>query len=377
MSDNLHDELLGSISSDPNTSVRLAKVFIKNKKIIPEIVLQGIVSDEKMGGHLSRNVACDYLDRDMEVPEILLNKIIEEPLNAYYMGKSYHDHGIRVPDIILKALGNTKLGINLRSYITENIILENNDLQNELLPKILDNPHYTLRYAKVLVQNNKPVPDFVENAFSNSPEAASNYAKIIANNGGKVSEKIIDIIKTDPDASFAFAEGTIINDYVVPLEIVKSLAKNCKYASNYGTMLLEKGIINQKIFKILENAIVKAKVDEHVYGPATKDQVKKAKEQERQKYAGRYASVYAKILGDLPDKKVTDLVTPQNMVLVANNILAHNKPLPENVIDIIASSPSASTTFLARYHMRSNDKKFPPSFEKIVKSMEKYESEHI
>jgi len=377
MSDNLHDELLGSISSNPNTSVRLAKVFIQNKKIIPEIVLQGIVSDEKMGGHLSRNVACDYLDKGMEVPEIFLNKIIEEPLNAYYMGKSYHDHGLRVPDIILKALHNTKLGINLQSYITENVILENNDLQNELLSKILDNPHYTLRYAKVLVQNNQPVPDFVEDAFSNSPEAASNYAKIIANNGGKVSEKIIDIIKTDPDASFAFAQDTIMTGYIVPLEIVKSLAKICRYASTYGTMLLEKEIINQKFFKILENGIVKSKMDEHVYGPATKDQVKKAKEQERQKWAGRYASVYAKMLGDLPDKKVIDLVTPQNMVLVANNILAHNKPLPENVIDIIASSPSASTTFLARYHMRSNNKKFPPSFEKIVKSMEKYESEHI
>lgn len=240
MNDNLHDELLGSISSDPNTSVRLAKVFIKNKKIIPEIVLQGIVSDEKMGGHLSRNVACDYLDTDMEVPEILLNKIIEEPLNAYYMGKSYHDRGLRVPDIILKALDNTKLGINLQSYITENVIFENNDLQNELLSKILDNPHYTLRYAKVLVQNNQLVPDFVEDAFSNSPEAASNYAKIITNNGGKVSEKIIDIIKTDPDASFVFAENTVTNEYVVPVEIVKSLAKICGYACNYGTMLLEK-----------------------------------------------------------------------------------------------------------------------------------------
>ena len=366
MKNDTQQDLLDSIAKDPYVAMRFARRMRSQGKSVPDIILKSIVSEPVAGSNFALELAMgDYILVGQSVPELLLNKIVTNPKNSYYIAKYYKKHNPQIPDRVLKSIQKSPFaGLSFdedEEQSNEPII------KKQLLQKILNDPKYSLRYVKVLAQNERPIPASVEDSFAQFPVAATEYATIVVSNDGKVSQKILDIIKKDKDQSFNFANGILdAAQKVAPLEIINSLARDSSLAASYGIKFIKIHEKDKKILDILENGIVKGKISTY-----------KSVDVERSENASKYVMAYVNSTGELPGKAVLQLTNPSSLVIVSNMLLSQNKQIPQEIIDTIAKNGTASYAFTARYKMIKGGKTLPSIYKKIQDSADKYDKERI
>lgn len=378
MSDDIKQELLQSMSKDPEVSMRLANRFRQQGREVPESILKSL-GNSTMGGSFSRIIAQTYVSKKESIPDVLIQRIAQNGKDSYYLAKYCLDHNYPIHPAIYDAVKETKFIVPLKTMMDKKFKNEEDEegdqkpeIYKELLAGILKDSNKTLKYVELLLKNNRPIPDNIEKAFENDPGDAVKYAMTLLENGMQPSERIIDIIAKDPYSSFAYAQGIFEMESrpkFPPLKIIESLAQIVEQSANYGRKLLTRKIVKPEIFKILEKGIVKGTGEElrGYTGKVTKSD-----------YAGYYAIPYVSATGELPSKPVMDLVSknPKSLVMISNNLWTRGKEVPEDIVDKISKSPAAAFSFKVRYTNLKN-KPLPPIYKKIDVAADKYDKEHI
>ena len=368
-------DLVVNIAKDPYVAMRFARHMRSQEKPIPDIILKSIINEPLAGSNFALELARDYILLNDPVPEILLDRIITNSKNSYYIAKYYKKNNQQIPDKVLKSVQNSPFA---RLSFDEDEEQSNEPaIKQELRKKILADPKYALRYAKVLVQNGRPVPDSVEDSFTDSPESANEYAKTIISNNGEVSQKIFDIIEKDNYQSFDFANSILQPKVgygpsnaakIAPLQIIKSLAKYSGNATAYATEYLKQvDKYDKTILDILENGIKKG-VTVSFKGDENKD---------ISENVSKYVMAYVDSVGELPSKEMLKLTKAKSLVYISNILWSQNKEIPQEIIDTIAKNGSASYAFVARYKMLKGGKTLPSIYKKIENSARNYNENTI
>lgn len=375
-------ELLDNILQNPQQAMRLAMILRQKNKQVPDNVLDSLVGDSMMGSNFARTLAQDYILTGEDVPPQLLQAVSQHPKDAYYLAKYYKEHNQRVPEIVFQAIKNSQYFSQFQSGLSDEDEEKTSSFQSDFLKKILQDSNMTLRYVAALLKKNQPVPEHAETAIEsfNDANVARHYAAYLTQHAKPVNEKIYKIVAQDPQESFALATEVLhqTSKIVENMEIIKSLAKSSEHAGAYGIALLNKRIINQKILKLLEDSISKSKFSKkHKSAITSTDTAEKLHEKAKSEEAGQYATVYARVLGDLPNESLTKLVKTKYLTYIAINLLAHGKTIPSEIVDKIANDPPRAFAFVAQYKLGRGSKPLPPDLKKIKIAADKYEKETI
>lgn len=376
MSNDIKQDLIQSMAKDPEASMRLANYLRQKGKPVPENVLKSLTQESIMGGTFARIIAQTYVQDEEVIPEVLINRIVMNPKDAYYLAKYCVDHDYRIPSPVFDSVEKSQFLGPLQSYIRQNRRDEDEEtnekpsIYKELLSNVMKNPNQAYRYADLLLKNNRPIPSDFEMVFQKNPDEAVRYAVLLMSYDKQPSKNLLNIISKDIDASRTFATllAGLPKVGIAPEPIINSLAKNAHHASEYAVGLMSKGHAPTEILKKMEHGIINAKETESgVWGNVKRD---------RSDYASNYAVAYVKLSGELPSKPLMDLVDPRSLVLVCNYLWRNNKIVPPEIVEKISKSPSASFAFKVRYNSLMN-KPLPKIYKKIEVVANKYDREHI
>lgn len=375
MSEDIKQELIQGMAKDPEVSMRLANRLRQKNRPVPDIILKGLTQDRSMGATYARIVAQTYVQDEELIPKVLIDRISDSGKDSYYLAKYCVDHDYRIPSPVFDSVEKSQFIGALQNYIRRKSTEENEEgeqkpaIYHELLTNILKSPEQTLRYAEILLKNGRPIPANIEKGFERATANASEYGILLGQYDIQPSEKIIKIISSDTDASAHYANVLLEqSNKIAPIDVIKSLAKNAEYASNYGKNLLIKKKINPDILQILEKGIVKGKKRDASPWDKTKNL--------RDVYASGYAIAYVRVTGNLPSQPVMDLVDAKSLVLISNNLWANKKEVPQDIVDKISQHPACAYSFKVRYNALFN-KKLPPIYKKIDAVANQYDKEHI
>jgi hypothetical protein len=207
MSNDIKQDLIQSMAKDPEASMRLANYLRQKGKPVPENVLKSLTQESIMGGTFARIIAQTYVQDEEVIPKVLINRIVMNPKDAYYLAKYCVDHDYRIPSPVFDSVEKSQFLGPLQSYIRQNRRDEDEEtnekpaIYKELLSNVMKNPDQAYRYADLLLKNNRPIPSDFEMVFQKDPDEAVRYAVLLMSYDKQPSKNVIKMISKSIDAS--------------------------------------------------------------------------------------------------------------------------------------------------------------------------------
>jgi len=104
---------------------------------------------------------------------------------------------------------------------------------------IAQNSWLSMEYAKLLIQNDKPIPEIIERRIATDLYHSLEYAKFLIQNNKPIPNFIEQIIAKDRDYSYTFAKMLIENDKPVSEIIERGIAQYKDRAYLYAKFLIK------------------------------------------------------------------------------------------------------------------------------------------
>jgi|GEM_PF-5189183 len=393
------EELMRAAARNPEQALDLALYLRRRNEQIPDYILNAVVSvdDENVSPEedvrharsvAARRLAEDYITTDDDVPSLLLNVVAQEPKDAYYLAMHYKKYRQQIPEIILRSVMTSQWASVFSSKVRrgefedEETSIKNIDdeFRQKLFNSIMKDPNAALKLVGTLTFNKKPIPEALTQLFMKNSAYARDYATVVLGNEGTIPDEIMKELAKDPAESYRLADD-ILQKYgrVAPDEIVHSLSKNAMMSSEYAVAVLKKKIINHRILKILEKGMLGGKTKKlHRGWSGTIDySEEKPKEEDRTNALGDYAIVYSRELQEMPSAEILNKLMLNSLTYVASNLTLAGKPVPQEMIDKVASSPDQSYRFVGRYYLKFGTRNLPKQFKKISMAAKEYNRTHI
>jgi len=370
MSEDIQQQLLNSIARDPRISMRLIRKLRSAGKPVPDILLNSIISHELLGGDFAQELAEEYVLNHEKVPQILLDKVSESGKNSFYLAKYYAFHDQQIPDQLLKSIKKSNfadLPLREKDWDSED---EETSPQKEFIKtfyeKILKNGLMSLTYAQRLIENNREVPQELEDAILDYGNLIVEYAITLFKYKKPLSNKLLERISNNMMISYNFAIESLSTGKMIPESIFKTLLSSSDYSTDYAISYMKTffhhGSPDKNILKRLEKGILSTSYNDP---------------QKVEENAGNYTIVYTRIMREAPTPEIIAHSKPQNLVLAALNLLSINKNVPVEMIEKISTRDASSMIFVKQYAAQYGRKKLPEIFKKIKASADRYKAEHI